>query len=307
MRPALRAYRTWTVDSRRWNAWRPRSDDIVIAAYAKSGTTWMQQIVALLVFDDTAPRPLMDISVWLDRRFGEELDAALARLDAQTHRRFLKTHLPADGLPIHEDVRYIHVARDGRDAALSFHNHAMGYSPEMQEMLDRLGRADPEIGRPYPRTPADPSDHFHHWITNGAVPGHTDGSPGPSWFDCERTWWAERGRQNVLFVHYEDLRRDLSGEMRRIATFLGMSIPAERWPELVAAAGFEAMRRNGDQLLGRMAQAFRGAGERFFHRGQSGRWRGTFRPEDLARFDTKLASLPGGCSRWAIEGGPLPA
>jgi hypothetical protein len=140
MRPARRTYRTWTIDSCRWDAWRPRQTDIMITAYAKSGTTWMQQIVALLVFDDIAPKPLMDISVWLDRRFGAELGAALARLDAQTHRRFLKTHLPADGLPLHDPVSYIHISRDGRDAALSFHNHALGFP-------DCIGIEDPEIGR----------------------------------------------------------------------------------------------------------------------------------------------------------------
>lgn len=33
-------------------------------------------------------------------------------IEAQTHRRFLKSHLPMDALPIYDEVRYIHVARD---------------------------------------------------------------------------------------------------------------------------------------------------------------------------------------------------
>lgn len=303
MRPPVRDYRTWTVDSRRWSAYRPRETDVVIAAYAKSGTTWMQQIVALLIFQDAAPRPLMDISIWLDRRFPEPVEAVIARLDAQTHRRFLKTHLPADGLPLHEQVRYIHVARDGRDAALSFHNHATAYPPEVVELLDRCGLEDPEVARPCPRTAEDPADHFHHWITTGAVPGHADGSPGPSWFVCERTWWAERGRRNVLFVHYDDLIRDLEGEMRRIAAFLSIGVPEALWPVLVEAAGFAAMRRAGDALLGRMAATFRGGSARFFHRGGGGRWQGLFREADLALYDAKLRSLEPGCARWATAGG----
>ena len=54
------------------------------------------------------------------------------------------------------------------------------------------------------------------------------------------------GRPNVLFVHFNDLKTDLSGEMRRIANFLGISVNEDIWPELVAAAGFTAMRRDGE-------------------------------------------------------------
>ena len=45
-----REYRTWIFDSRRWQHYRPRPDDIVIVTYPKCGTTWMQRIVSLLVF-----------------------------------------------------------------------------------------------------------------------------------------------------------------------------------------------------------------------------------------------------------------
>ena len=76
----------------------------------------MQHIVSLLMFQDPAPLPVMDVSGWIDRRFGAPIEEALAKMEAQEHRRFLKSHLPADGLPLHDAVRYIHVARDGRDA-----------------------------------------------------------------------------------------------------------------------------------------------------------------------------------------------
>ena len=85
------------MDSTRWDRFKFRDGDIVIATWAKSGTTWTQQIVSQLIFEGAEKLATLDISPWVDMRtipFGE----MIANLDAQTHRRFLKTHLPADAL-----------------------------------------------------------------------------------------------------------------------------------------------------------------------------------------------------------------
>jgi len=75
------------------------------------------------------------------------LEETLAKIEAQAHRRFLKSHLPADGLPLHDAVRYIHVARDGREACLSFCNHIANYTPWMLERLDAAGLGSVPINR----------------------------------------------------------------------------------------------------------------------------------------------------------------
>ena len=90
VRPTVRDYRTWIIDSRRWNAYRPRTDDIVIATRLKCGTTWMQRIVDQLVFQSAEPRPVMQLAPWIDRRFPEPVEAVMSRLEIQEHRRFLK-------------------------------------------------------------------------------------------------------------------------------------------------------------------------------------------------------------------------
>ena len=102
IRPAQREYRTWSLDSRRWGPYTPRPDDIVIATAPKCGTTWTQQIVGSLVFQDAKPRSIPVVSPWIDARFRGTTAEVHANIEAQTHRRFLKSHLPVDGLPLHD-------------------------------------------------------------------------------------------------------------------------------------------------------------------------------------------------------------
>jgi aryl sulfotransferase len=301
--PPKREYRTWIFDSRRWQSYRPRPDDIIISSYPKCGTTWMQRIIGLLVFQTPEPMPVMQISAWLDRRFPQTIEAAIAQIDAQEHRRFLKSHMPLDGMPFHDEVKYIHLARDGRDACMSFHNHAMGFTEVMLGLLDKAGLEDPAVHRPYPRPLADPAQHFHRWITEGAVPGHEDGCPNMSFFQFEESWWRTRKLPNVLFVHYNDLKSDLSGEMQRIAEFLEISVATSLWPDLVDAARFETMRRDGQVLMARTASVFKEGSQGFFFKGLNGRWRGVVNENDLAAYDAKLdALLPPACGRWVSQG-----
>ncbi len=298
-----REYRTWIFDSRRWQHYRPRPDDIIIATYPKCGTTWMQRIVGLLVFQSPEPKPIMQISAWIDRRFPQPIEAVMTLIEAQEHRRFLKSHLPLDGLPFHDDVKYIHVARDGRDACMSFHNHGTGFTEEMLAGLNKAGLEDEAVGRPYPQTLDDPGQFFHRWISQGEVPGHEDGSPSMSFFHFERTWWDARSRPNVLLVHYNDLKADLSGEMQRIADFLAIKIDAKLWPEFVEAAGFEAMRRDGPSLMSSVASIFKEGSERFFFKGTNQRWRGVVSDDDLSLYETKASEmLPPDCARWVSQG-----
>jgi len=200
-------------------------------------------------------------------------------------------------------VKYIHVARDGRDVCMSYHNHIRAFTADARAALDQAGLEDEAIARPYPHVPEDPELFFHCWLTQGAVPGEEDGWPNLSFFAFQRGYWDARRRPNLLLVHYADLKADLEGEMRRIADFLEISVGPELWPRLVAAAGFEAMRRDGDTLMATTKLMFEGGAERFFYRGSNERWRGVLHPEDLALYDWKLkARLPPGCAAWVAQG-----
>jgi aryl sulfotransferase len=303
VRPAQREFRTWGVDSRYWSGYAPRDDDIIIATAPKCGTTWMQQIVSSLVFGDANVRPLPTVSPWVEARFrytAEEMRQILASLQ---HRRFLKTHLPIDGLPLYDDVKYIHVGRDGRDAAFSMHNHFSGFSEAHLALLDAIGRDDPVVGRPYQRAPPDLAQFFRQWITTKVTLGLVNGPPNPFFFDIEAGYWSERKRPNVLLVHYADLTADLEGEMRRTAEFLGISIEERLWPTLEQAARFEAMRTAGDELMPFTKTMLTDGSQRFFNKGVNGRWRETLSGDDLMLYEARVSELVTPSLAAWLEGG----
>jgi aryl sulfotransferase len=91
----LRELVMWVADSRPWNDFEFRDDDIVISTWSKSGTTWMQQIVGQLIFNGDPEIYCEKLSPWLDFRLRTD---GFERAAAQTHRRYLKTHLPIDAL-----------------------------------------------------------------------------------------------------------------------------------------------------------------------------------------------------------------
>ena len=301
VRPAKRRIRDWVSDSARWDHYRPRAGDVIIATAPKVGTTWTQQIVRLLIFQDPAPTPIRQLSPWLDARFQIPIDVAIPLLESQTHTRFLKSHLPFDALPLYEEVRYIHVARDPRDAAMSYSNHYNSLTQEALEKFDEIGVSDDTIGRPFPRAPRDARGFFLEWMGREGDDGAT--ASAARFFDTERTYWSERKRPNLLLVHYNDLKADLEGEMRRIAEYLDIVVPEALWPALVKAATFDQMKADGGALLSGAERTFKGGHESFLHKGTNGRWRGVLTDADLALYENRAAAaLSPGLRAW-LEGG----
>jgi aryl sulfotransferase len=294
-----RVVRSRVFDSTRWRHYKPRADDIIIATYSKCGTTWMQRIVGMLVFRSAAPFSIPDASPWFDMRAFGPIEERIVAAENQEHRRFLKTHLPLDALPIYEGVKFIHVVRDGRDAAMSLHNHLSNFSSGMRQRLSEISRADPKFGDDYPPVPENPADFFAAWIRGG----DGQGDEGASYFHIEPSFWEAREEQTMLLVHYNDLKSDLNGEMRRIAAYLDIEIPEAVWPELVEAATFESMKAQGAVLLPHAQQIWDGGASRFLNKGDNGRWRQVLHPDDLERYDRMMDErFPADLRQWIAQG-----
>jgi aryl sulfotransferase len=268
-------------DNRRWNDFPFRAGDIVISTRSKHGTTWMQWICALLVHRrPEIPAPLAELSPWLDQLV-EPLDVVVARLDAQTHRRIIKTHTPLDGIPMHPGVTFVVVGRDPLDAAVSLYHQ--GANLDRARIAELSGVAQP------PTTDRPPlADWLRAWIEFDAAPRDALESPRGVLHHITDAW-KRQNAHDVVLVHYDDLVRDLAATMATVAQRLAIEIDDTEVTNLAASATFESMRRVTDLLVPDRLGVLRDR-EAFFRRGSSGAASEVLDRSEIDRFWTLAAS-----------------
>jgi len=293
-----RHYQQILWDSARWNGFETRPDDILICTPYKSGTTWMQTICALLIFQ-TADfgKPLAEITPWMDIKT-EPAPQVHALYEAQKHRRFIKTHTPLDGLPWFAQATYLIVMRDPRDVFISLLNHLQNMNPNSNTMFaPALRQAHEE----HP-LPEDPNEFFQMWLSNGSFEWETDGAPFWSLFRHGAGFWQHKDEANIHMLHYSDLKADLEGGMRKIARILSLDIPENKWPELIDAARFETMKKNADKYAPESHFDLWKDNSKFFNKGSSGQWQGVLSKESLALLDEVTAKYPRDYIDWLVRG-----
>jgi aryl sulfotransferase len=280
---ARRLYHSVTTDNRRWDDFEHRPGDIFVCTPPKCGTTWTQTIVASLLWPDgAAPGPVMVLSPWLEALF-YEWGEIRARIEAQTHRRFLKTHTPADGIPFFPDAKYLFVGRDGRDVFMSLCHHREVFRNELRESLNV--RALAEGVPPMPAWDGDVHGFFRGWLEDASLLHHV------------ATFWPHRDDANVLFLHYADLKADLAGEMRRVAKFLELEPPESLWPAVVERCTFEAMRARPAEIGS--FWNFEGGAQSFLFKGTNGRWRDVLTRDEISAYARRVAEiLPPDAAEW---------
>jgi aryl sulfotransferase len=294
-----REYRNHHLDSTRWDRFAARDDDIFVTTAYKAGTTWTQRILAALVLGPGPMyQPLNEISPWIDARFWGPIEPLLEGVEAQRHRRFIKSHLAADGLRFFPQAKYVVVGRDTRDVFMSLFNHYSAYTDLMYALFNDAERPGPEL----PRCPATPRELWPRWIGEGWFDWEPDGWPYWSHHHHLTTWWAVRDLPNILFVHYGDLKADPETEMRRIAAFCDIDVDENSWPALVATVGLDAMRTEARGTADPMAMAFEGGAERFFFKGDNGRWRNVLTDDDLALYESAASTLDPTLRQWLEHG-----
>lgn len=292
-------YQNFLLDSTRWDDFKPRNDDVIVATPYKCGTTWMQNIVLHLIFQDLKPKVLRGLSPWLDNRLNP-IDEVLEMLEAQEHRRCIKSHLPFDGIRYIPEAKYIVVGRDPRDVFMSFWNHYSSYTPELINLVnDTPGRVGPKLEP----CPDDIRDLWDMWINKGWFDWESEGYPHWSNFRHVQTWWDNRDLPNVLFVHFNDLLSDLSGEIARIASYLDIECSDEMRDSVVDMVTFKSMKRDAMNSDPSNFDIFKGGAKTFINKGTNGRWHDVLTEDDLRMYEaTARRELSDNCRAWLEYG-----
>ncbi|MEQ8860449.1 MAG: sulfotransferase domain-containing protein [Pseudomonadales bacterium] len=173
--------------------YRPRPSDVIIAPFAKCGTTWLQQTFHTLRtrgdmdFDD-----ISRVVPWIEtsRRVGVDLNA-----EQKAPPRGFKSHQPWDEIP--KGARYIVSLRDPRDALVSSYKFMEGWFLEPGAVTaDEFARGNF----------LSPERRYWHHLSS---------------------WWDQRDNEDVLLLAYEHMLADPERTVRRVAAFCGISLDDE--------------------------------------------------------------------------------
>jgi methylamine dehydrogenase accessory protein MauD len=229
----------------------PRPDDIFIVTYPRSGTTWMQMILHQLTSGgDMDFAHIEQVCPWWEHSLHRQ------RLNDLASPRVFKSHLSRGKMPPLPG-RYLYVARDGKDVAVSyyhFYTSHMGFRGTFADFFERFLAGQVQSG---------------------------------SWFRHVRGWWEHRADANVLFLRYEDLLADLPDCLRKIIGFCGLQVAPGLLPGILERCSFAFMKQHEHRFDPLLARPFE-QGSRphaFLRRGQAGAWREQLSPRQAKRFD----------------------
>jgi aryl sulfotransferase len=91
--------------------------------------------------------------------------------------------------------------------------------------------------------------------------------------------------------------------MRRIARFLDIEVPEDKWPMLTDAATFAGMKRDTAVLGEEIGMFFEGGIDRFLYKGTNDRWRDVLTSDDVALYEAAAArTLTLELKRWLERG-----
>eukprot|EP01099_Mayorella_cantabrigiensis_P007062 TRINITY_DN6100_c0_g1_i1.p1 TRINITY_DN6100_c0_g1~~TRINITY_DN6100_c0_g1_i1.p1 ORF type:complete len:323 (-),score=76.81 TRINITY_DN6100_c0_g1_i1:47-985(-) len=302
-------YRNHHIDSTRWSRFPWRDDDIVICTYGKSGTTWLQQILAQIIYKGRDDLHIHSLSPWWDMVVFP-IEDVVKMVEEIKDRRFIKTHLPYFAFPPPpKQQKVVYVARDGRDAIWSFHNHQ---ESAQQLWYDVLNNAPDRVGPPIER-PKEKIEYFKDFLygvegKRGTVDPDMGFDPFgegyPLWpfFPHIKSWYdAAQTNKNIYLLHFNDLKKDLKGEIRKLAQFL--EIPLENEEKIFEHCSFEWMKNNGNLVVPANGAFWKDGTSSFIYKGTNERWKEVL-PKELSDEYERIAEerLGKECAEWLKNG-----
>ncbi|XP_063791389.1 sulfotransferase 1C1-like [Pseudophryne corroboree] len=210
---------TW---SEIWN-FRAHPEDTLVAAFPKSGVTWMQEIVDMIHQEGDVEKcqraPTYDRHPFLEVVAPKPVPSGLQLAEDMEPPRILKTHLPVQLLPPSfwdQDCKVIYIARNAKDCMVSYYH--------FQRM--NKGLPDPETWE----------DYFSAFLTGKVLWG--------SWFDHVIGWWKAKDQHQVLYIFYEDITENPRREIQRVMRFMGKEVLGEVLEKIYHHTTFQAMKEN---------------------------------------------------------------
>ncbi|KAM7411656.1 hypothetical protein PAMA_021577 [Pampus argenteus] len=242
---------------------KARPDDILIATYPKSGTTWVSYILDLLYFgqmEHQASVPLHERVPFLEISIPGQYTGKDLVDQLPTRPRLIKTHLPVQFVPKsfwEQNSRIVYVARNAKDCAVSYFH------------FNRMNNGQPEAG--------DWSTFIQNFMEGKMVFG--------PWYDHVNNWWEKKQTYPKLhYMFYEDLIEDSRREIDRLCSFLGLSPSAEETDKLTAKVRFDNMKENKMTNYSTI-QIMNQKVSPFMRKGKVGDWKNHFTVAQNEQFD----------------------
>lgn len=271
--------------------------DIVVADPFKAGTTWTQRIIQQILHNgQEKDGGLSDTSPWLDSSWGDhaEMLKVLKEQRKAGKRRVIKSHLPADALPIAPEPRYVFVGRNGKDLGISFHNYLKHFSGRTMSTINRIHAEWSSNSVPLV-IPEEMQLFFDQWLD-------TNGYDCCDLFDVMESWWKLRNESNVLLLHYQELKDDLRAQITRLANFLSIHPKSLRRDAIVEHCSFDYMSARAEKMAP-FGGAHMSSAKAFFHKGLKRDHRTELTPAQVERFDrVALENLGTECAHWLETG-----
>ena len=143
------------------------------------------------------------------------------------------------------------------------------------------------------RCPEDIRDFWRPWISRGTFEWESEGYPFCSNLWHTQSWWNHRDHGNILFVHFNDLLADLSGEIRRVAEFLDVEVSRDRLDAITSAVTFKSMKADAEGVVSDV----------FVNKGTNRRWVGVLNDDDLEMHEAAVGRvLTPDCAKWLEHG-----
>ncbi|XP_062043659.1 amine sulfotransferase-like [Lepus europaeus] len=192
-----------------------RDDDVFIITYPKSGTIWTQQILSLIYY--VKHRNRTENINTIDRAPVLEYNFFNVDFEKRQSPRLFASHLPYYLVPKglkNKKAKIIYVYRNPKDILVSyfhFANWVITFEP------------------------TDTIERFMGKFLDGKVVGSL-------WFDHIRGWYEHKHDFNILFMMYEDMKKDLRSSVIKISQFLERELSEEDVDAVVRQATFENMK-----------------------------------------------------------------